>query len=190
MQLVYSEKKIHNHNIVLLSVLESKKSKTKSIYIYFSDIELDVSNIKIVEVQQSDGYKFTQSFDNDYRTWITVQKEGKTAWIEYSLDYKQYIHQVTYYNIFFTNWNSSKKSPCTENGAAVFEDCILKRDDIAVEVLDGVQEKKCGEIRLSTGLAQQDQQYTVPCNAYGDTIKISSSKKFDIADFVVVGNGK
>ena len=150
-----------------------------------------MSNIKIVKVGSSDGYLGDLSYDNDYRTWITVgnDQNGK-AWIEYGIDYKQYVHQVIYHHLFYTNWASPFDSPCTR-GDAAFVDCARVSDAINVEVLlDGVQEKKCGEIRLSSGLTQQEQQYTMACNAYGDTIKISSSKEFHIADIIVIGNGK
>ena len=57
-----------------------------------------------------------------------------------------------------------------------FKECVDTSNNVDVSVYRGdVEQKSCGTLQLTYGLEQSDQIYTLICNVYGDTVKLSKS---------------
>ena len=96
-----------------------------------------------------------------------------------------FIHKTVIYWIFFTNWYDPNNW-CAQ-GKANFRACVDQHSNVLdVSVYQGeVPQKSCGTLKLSYGLEQSDQIYTLLCNAEGDTVKLSKKEGhivvFDVA---------
>ena len=61
-------------------------------------------------------------------------------------------------------------------------------NNVDVSVYQGVvQEKSCGTLKLTDGLKQTDQIYTLVCGATGDNVKLSkTSNRIEVFEVVVL----
>ena len=75
---------------------------------------------------------------------------------------------------------------------ANFRKCVDSATNVDVSVYqEDVKLKSCGTLQLTYGLEQADQIYTLLCNAYGDTVKLSKNTGvIAVAEVVVTVSGK
>jgi hypothetical protein len=100
------------------------------------------------------------------------------------------IHRIRIYYRFRTNW-FFRDDHCTVSDLA-FMDCVDKNNNVDVSVYKGdVKQKSCGTLKLTYGLEQSDQIYTLICNTEGDTVKLSKDTgRLALFEIVVTWTGK
>ena len=72
-----------------------------------------------------------------------------------------------------------------------FKSCVNVDTNIDVSVYQGeVKQKSCGTLKLTYGLKQSDQIYTLVCGTEGDTVKLSKTTgAISAYEIVVTGKG-
>lgn len=122
---------------------------------------------------------------------LIVGDETNPPWLKLELSKIQLIHKVLIYNRFFTNW-FYPNNECAKNEDYFKNSCLSDHDNVAVTVYQGeVERKSCGTLKLTDGLAQSDQIYTIVCNAQGDAVIFSKGEgEIRIWEIVVIGAGK
>ena len=98
------------------------------------------------------------------------------------------IHKVVIYYMFYTNWYKPN-SWCVQSEAN-FRHCVDQDTNVDVSVYQGdVKQKSCGTLKLTYGLEQSDQIYTLICNTEGDTVKLSkSSRRISVYEVAIQTN--
>ena len=123
--------------------------------------------------------------DKDLATPAITYAASGWGWIRIEFDKTYDIHKIVIYNMFYINWYSDAHSWCVR-GEAYFRACIDKGNNVDVSVYQGeVLMKSCGTLRLTYGLEQSDQIYTMICFIEGNTVKFSKSSG-DIGLYEVV----
>ena len=85
-----------------------------------------------------------------------------------------FIHKVVIYYRFYHNWFDPNMW-CVRNQRN-FKSCVNVDTNIDVSVYQGeVKQKSCGTLKLTYGLEQSDQIYTLVCGTEGDTVKLSKT---------------
>jgi hypothetical protein len=128
----------------------------------------------------------TNAVDKDLTTraateHVTTDSEG---WIKFELGKNFLVHKILIYYRFYTNWYDP--SGWCEESEERFKKCVDDNNNVDVSVYQGdVKQKSCGTLKLTYGLEQSDQIYTLICNTEGDTVKLSKDTG-NIAVFEVV----
>ena len=104
---------------------------------------------------------------------MTVPDANGACWIKLEFDKTYFVHKVVIYYWFYTNWYDPN-SWCVRSEAN-FRACVDNDNNVDVSVYQGeVKQKSCGILKLTYGLEQSDQIYTLLCNAEGDNVKLSN----------------
>ena len=104
-------------------------------------------------------------------TETTVNSEG---WIKVELGKNFLVQKVLIYYRFYTNWYDPRG--WCEQTVKSFKECVNYNNNVDVSVYQGdVKQKSCGTLKLTYGLEQSDQIYTLICNTEGDTVTLSKS---------------
>jgi hypothetical protein len=107
------------------------------------------------------------------------------SWLKIEFGKTSYIHRIIIYYRFYTNWYDTSYwcAQSVEN----FTICVNNDNNVDVSVYQGdVKQKSCGTLKLTYGLEQSDQIYTLICNTEGDTVKLSKSTGYVIVYEIVV----
>jgi hypothetical protein len=112
---------------------------------------------------------------------------GAIGWLKLELGRSHLIRKILIYYWFYTNWYSSG-GYCSES-IANFKQCVDNDNNVDVSVYQGdVKQKSCGTLKLTYGLEQSDQIYTLICNTKGDTVKLSKDTGIiALFEIVIVG---
>ena len=106
--------------------------------------------------------------DLSTRAATLIDSHGE-AWLKLEFDKSNFIGKIIIYYGFYTNWYSKVDMED-------YKRWIDNRNNVDVSVNQGeVKQKSCGTLQLTYGLEQEDQIYTLVCNAEGDTVKLSKS---------------
>ena len=126
------------------------------------------------------------AIDRDLTTW-----SAGAGWFKLDIDGIHYVHKIIIHHRIFTN-AYNPDDHCVKTGQAQFRECLDQGTDIDVSVYQGeVKEKSCGALKLTYGLEQSDQIYTLLCNIDGDMVKLSKDTgHILIREIVVIGLGK
>ena len=136
-----------------------------------------------------DTYKVDRTVDRDLSTVFKTHVENGEAWFKMEFGNAEFIHEVTIYTRFFTDWYRSS-SNCAQS-INKFKSCIDESNDVDVSVYQGdVKLKSCGTLQMTYGLERADQIYTLLCNTEGDSIKLSKTTGDRIAFHEIVVTGK
>jgi hypothetical protein len=109
--------------------------------------------------------------DRDLLTSAVILTNNGGGWLKLELERNFFIHKVIIYCRFYTGWYQSH--PCTKT-IAKFKACVDNDNNVDVSVYKGdAKQKSCGTLKLTYGLNQSDQIYTLICNTEGDTVKLS-----------------
>ena len=134
------------------------------------------------------------AIDRDLATGSVASARSGHGWIKLEFQRTYFIHKVVIYGKFYTDWFPENPGYCSENEAQ-YQRC-LNNDLLYVDVAVYRGETKrasCGIIPKSDGLKQEDQIYTMFCNAMGDTVKLEKKKAeyyIAISEIVVASFGK
>ena len=149
-------------------------------------IETDAGEIK----GTSDNANFAVDGDLLTSSAINLPLEKESAWLKLQFSEEYFIHRAIIYNIFYQDWYIPD-SKCLLD-MYHYKMCVEKYDQIEVSIYLGDRKKKsCSELRLTYGLKQPDQIYTVNCNSRGNIVKvISKEDDVEIFEIVVTSTGK
>ena len=128
--------------------------------------------------------------DKDLSTNAATATDNGAGWLKLQLDTNHYIHKIVIYRRFYTGWYYPD-GHCAKS-EKIFKECIDNENNVDVSVYKGeVQQKSCGTLKLTYGLEQSVQVYTLLCNVEGDTVKLSkNSGAITVQEIVVVGASK
>ena len=143
-------------------------------------------------LKNEEKYFAVNAIDKDLSTVAILEPLNGESWLKLEFDETHFIHKIVIYYQFYTDWFVSSEYWCTkkENN---FGRCVEDHSNVDVSVYQGeVQQKSCGTLKLTYGLEQSDQIYTLICNIDGDSVKLSKTSKKDVAvaDVVVISTGK
>ena len=126
-----------------------------------------------------DAYRAT---DKDLQTSAATPTDEEPGWMKLEFDKTYFINKVVIYNWFYTNWYDPLNLWCAQSEDN-FKVCVDNGNNVDVSVYQGeIQQKSCGTHKLTYGLEQSDQIYTLICNTEGDTVTLSKSTP----DYIVV----
>ena len=128
--------------------------------------------------------------DKDLSTAAAAHADNGAGWLKLQLARTHYIHKIVIYRRFFTGWYNSQ-AYCAQS-VTNFKSCVDNENNVNVSVYQGqALQKSCGTLKLTYGLEQSDQIYTLFCNIEGDTVKLSKDTgQIAVREVVVVGTGK
>ena len=108
----------------------------------------------------------------DLKTFARTPAENGMGWIKLEFDKIFFIHETIIYCRFFKNWHNPT-GWCVQSREN-FKGCVNNENNVDVSVYQGeLKQKSCGTLKLTYGLEQSDQVYTLLCNTRGDTVKLS-----------------
>ena len=131
--------------------------------------------------------------DNDLSTIAATYTDNGAGWLKLQLDTIHYVHKIVVYSRFYTGWFHPNEH-CVKSETS-FKSCVDNENNVDVSVYKGdASQKSCGTLKLTYGLEQSDQIYTLLCNTEGDTVKLSkntvTAATIAVHEVVVVGAGK
>ena len=127
--------------------------------------------------------------DKDISSQFKTHVENGEAWFKMEFGKIEFIHEVTFFTRFFTDWYRPN-AHCV-NSIKQFKSCIDESNNVDVSVYQGeVQQKSCGTLQMTYGLERADQIYTLLCNTEGDSVKLSKTTGDRIELFQIVVTGK
>jgi hypothetical protein len=129
-----------------------------------------------------------RAIDKDFSTGAVAIKSGDgTSWIKIELGKVYFVQKIKIYYGFYTDWYIDASNYCTKS-VENFKECTDNENNVDVSVYQGdVKQKSCGTLRLTYGLKQSDQIYTLICNTEGDTVKLSKdNKRIAVYEVVIV----
>ena len=129
--------------------------------------------------------------DKDLSTKAATHIDNGAGWLKLKFGRTYFINKVVIYRAFYNNWYNPTDWCGTSE--ANFKQCVDQGNNVDVSVYQGeVQQKSCGTLRLTYGLEQSDQIYTLGCNVEGDTMKLSKSSGNNImmTEVAVTSTGK
>ena len=141
------------------------------------------------------GYDYccsaAHAIDRDLSTHSATSTGGGRGWLKLDFDKIHYIHKIVIHYRFFTN-TYTLNDYCVEHDQARFRSCVDNENNVDVSVYQGgVKQKSCGTLRLTYGLEQSDQIYTLLCNTEGDTVKLSKETgNIVVSEVAVTSTGK
>ena len=110
-----------------------------------------------------------------------TNRNDESGWLKLEFDKTYFIHKVVIYHRFYTDWYNHAYY-CAQSFAN-FQTCVDSGNNVDVSVYQGdVQQKSCGTLKLTYGLEQSDQIYTLVCDTQGDTVILSKNT----ADYIAV----
>ena len=129
--------------------------------------------------------------DKDLTTAAAVQTHSNYGWWKAEFDKIRFIHKVVIYHKFYNNWFFSCSGVCYSSVSG-FEKCVRNHNNVDVSVYQGeIKQRSCGTLKLTYGLEQSDQIYTLVCNIGGDAVKLSKTTgDIVISEVVIIGRGK
>ena len=115
---------------------------------------------------------------------------GDSPWLKLEFDKEHLIHKVVIYFRFYTDWFRPDSNCLTDEDA--WKKCVDNANNVDVSVYkDGILVESCGTLRLTYGLKQSDQIYTLVCNTEGNELLLSKTLSgIKIWEIVVIGTGK
>jgi hypothetical protein len=130
------------------------------------------------------------AFDKDLITGALATKLYGVCWIKIKLSNTHFVHKILIYCAFYKNWYF----PNNWCGKSVnnFKACVDVENNVDVSVYRGdAKQKSCGTLKLTYGLEQSDQIYTLVCGIEGDTVKLSktSGSRISAYEIVITGAG-
>ena len=136
-------------------------------------------------------YEAANAVDKNLATLSSTLTDNGAGWLKLEFDKTYYINKVVIYFWFYNNWSWYDPNACTKSEAN-FRKCVDSASNVDVSVYqEDVKLKSCGTLQLTYGLEQADQIYTLLCNAYGDTVKLSKNTEvIAVAEVVVTVSGK
>ena len=112
----------------------------------------------------------------------TSTADADGPWMKLEFDRSYFIHKITIYLMFKTNWYAG-------SGSTTYSTCCSSYD-VKVSVYQGATEKvQCGTLNPG-GPDQEDNISTFTCSGWGDTVllhKVTGNMK--IAEIVVTSSG-
>jgi hypothetical protein len=130
--------------------------------------------------------------DKDLSTGaVAITSADGECWMKIELGKILFIHKIKIYYGFYTNWYKDAGNWCTEK-VQHFINCVNSENNVDVAVYQRkVKQKSCGTLKLTSGLEQSDQIYTLICNTEGDTVKLSKDTgRIAVFELVVTGIGR
>ena len=119
-------------------------------------------------------YAAVHAVDKDFLTPAATETDNGAGWIKLEFVETNFVHKVVIYYMFYINWYNPNDY-CAESETN-FKKCVDDDNNVDVSVYQGeVKQKSCGTLKLTYGLEQSDQIYTLICNSKGDTVKMSKS---------------
>jgi hypothetical protein len=163
-----------------------------------NDRFLSVRKVEIAELKPKKVSQGTTSNDNEAKFGaansvdkdLRSQSVAPASWLKIEFGKTSYIHKVIIYYRFYTYWYG-KGSGCALS-VPNFKACVDRDNNVDVSVYQGdVKQKSCGTLKLTYGLEQSDQIYTLICNTEGDTVKLSKTTgNIAVFEIVITGPGK
>ena len=124
------------------------------------------------------------AIDKDLSTQAVTGTQNGAGWIKLEFDKTYFINRVVIYYRFYTNWY--KPSGGCAQSLNRFKGCVDNDNNVDVSVYQReAKQKSCGTLKLTYGLEQSDQIYTLLCMTIGNMVKLSKSAGY-IAVFEVV----
>ena len=116
---------------------------------------------------------------HDISTYSVALVSGESVWVDLNLGGLHYIHRVTIYYNFYTDWwpdSSSAFNWCQES-LSNWDGCTAANDNPHVSVFaNGANQKLCGTLQISSGLTQKDHIYPFLCHIKGDVVRLHKSE--------------
>ena len=128
--------------------------------------------------------------DKDLSTMGGTRTYNGAGWLKVEFGKTHFVHRILIYSRFYTNWyDPAYYCAASENH---FKECMYNDNNVDVSVYQGdVKQKSCGTLKLTYGLEQSDQIYTLICNTEGDTVKLrKTTGNIAVFEIVVTGTGK
>ncbi|KAL5270600.1 hypothetical protein ACHWQZ_G001339 [Mnemiopsis leidyi] len=128
--------------------------------------------------------------DRDLSTCAATNVVDGEVWLKIEFGKTAFIHKIVIYGMFYSNY-FDQSDWCAKN-VDNFRVCINDANDVDVSVYQGeVLQKSCGTLQLTYGLEQSDQIYTLICNVYGETVKLSKTKgNITVMEVVTLGKDR
>ena len=155
----------------------------------------EITPISAAQYRTNDGnetYKANHSFDKDLSTFSIALVENSEVWLKLNLGETHFIHTITIYRFFYTDWNKKWGMEwCTKN----FDNYKICKNSYSDTRVDVYQEQEsqgqCGIIGRNYALDQVDQVSTLPCSLYGDEVLLYKTLgKINVCEIVIVGRGR
>ena len=127
------------------------------------------------------------AIDRDTSTYCNVNSDTE-SWMTLTLKRRTYITRVVYFFYVLTNIEGS--SFCKENENQYLQ-CMTDSSGIKIAVRsDEEKVKQCGLVELKYGGSYDDQMYIIPCEAYGNEVRLSKNGRFSVAEIMIFILGK
>ena len=115
-------------------------------------------------------YAAVNAVDRDRAT--KAKSFSNPPWLKLEFEKNYFIHRVIINYRFYTDW-FDPTDYCAQT-ISNYKGCVSLHDNVDVSVYQGeVKQKSCGTLKLTYGLEQMDQIYTLICDIEGDTVKLS-----------------
>ena len=140
-------------------------------------------------INDESSFAAAHAIDKDLSTPAVTKTSGGAGWLKLGFDETKFVHKIFVYYWFYTNWyDFTQDCAKSENQ---FKICVDNDKNVDVSVYQGeVKQKSCGTLKLTYGLEQSDQIYTLLCNAEGDTVKFSKNTgNIAVLEVVIAGKG-
>ena len=112
--------------------------------------------------------------DKDLSSGAAAVVVNDKVWLKLEFDKTYFISKLVIYFMFYTNWFGG--ADYWHESEDRFRAGVDLHNNVDVSVYkEEVKKKTCGTLRLTYGLEQSDQIYTMNCKAQGDTVKFSKT---------------
>ena len=136
-----------------------------------------------------DLFQASYAVDKNLSTRAFAEDVNGEVWLKLEFDRTYFIHQITIYQYFYTNWYDPDNW-CVQSESN-YHTCKDTQNHVDLAVYQGDElQATCGTLELTGGLEQTDQIYTFICSAEGDTVLLSKTDgAISVYEIVVTGRG-
>ena len=156
-----------------------------------SEPDPEISEILTTSAElDSDECCAENAIDKDLSTVASTSTEDGYGMLKINFSKTYFIQKIVIYYRFYTNWFDQTGLWCAFS-ADNFRTCVNVNSDIDVSVYQGeVQQKSCGTLKLTYGLEQSDQIYTLLCNVAADNMRFTktSPNHIILAEVIAIGS--
>ena len=167
-----------------------------TLYFYISVLKPENTEIIPTGISTSGCCQIAKAIDKDISTRaeisfdeVAADKVAPEAWLKVEFGKVKFIHKVTVYFRFYTDWYRPFVD-CAKN-VEKFKECVDKENNVELLVLQDENVRKiCGTFQRTYGPEQSDQIYTLVCNTEGDSVELRKrTGALRIFEVVVTGKG-
>ena len=148
----------------------------------------EITPVSVTQQKTYDGDENTyKAVDKDLSTFSGASPVDGEVWLKLEFGRTYFIHTITIYHIFYTNWYGPAYSYWCAQSDSNYRYCKESHSNVDIAVYQGDEKRgDCGTLQMTYGLEQEDQIYTFTCNTEGDTVLLSKTSGHILVFEIVV----